>query len=251
MSTMPCCIKWPPVLSAITVCGALVARARLVDPDMERDALIVRHVDRRQGGAEIDRREPARVAMGQHLHRRARLLVRGHGSDELCAMAADRLVDGDVFVANLGRAAIGGGHAFLPRTVAHGGHHLVERPFEVDGGGSRGEKRGAGALERLIGGILAQRQRDPIGRRRPDQRRAAHLHGRDRARHVRKRGQAKGREPMRKRRLVDDADRSAVGLDPDGARMFAIDLHGARHSRDSSKGKPHRFPLPLPASRKR
>src|SRR5262249_20026619 len=231
--------------------GALVARTRLVDPAMERHALIVRHVDRRQGGAEIDGREPARVTMGQHLQRLTRLLVRGHCGDQFGAMAADRLVDGDVFVANLGRAAIGGGHAFLPRTVAYRGHHLVQRPFEVDGGGTRGDQRRAGALERLVGGIRAQRQRDPIGRRRPDERRAAHLHGRDRARDFRERRQADGREPMRKHRLVDDADRPAVGLDPDGAGLLALNLHGARHSRDSSKGKPRpAFPsLSPPAHR--
>ena len=63
--------------------------------------------------------------------------------------------------------------------------------------------------------------------------------------------EADGREPVWKRRLVDDADRPAVGLDPNGARVFAIDLHGARDSRDSWKGKAGRFSLPLPASRKR
>jgi hypothetical protein len=43
--------------------GALVARTRLVDPDMERHPPVVRHVDRCQRGAEIDGRKPAGVAV--------------------------------------------------------------------------------------------------------------------------------------------------------------------------------------------
>ena len=79
-STWPRCIRWPPALSAITVCGtpclrelpgrqagALVARPRLVDPDMDRDAGIVRLVDRRQRGAPVDGGEPAGVAMGERV----------------------------------------------------------------------------------------------------------------------------------------------------------------------------------------
>ncbi len=47
--------------------GALIARPGLVDPDMERDAAIMRQIDRRERRAPIDRREPAGVAMGQDL----------------------------------------------------------------------------------------------------------------------------------------------------------------------------------------
>ncbi len=66
-STRPCCIRWPPVLSAITVCGtpcwpssqavsdgALVARPRLVDPDMDGDA--ARHARRRSARARCPNR---------------------------------------------------------------------------------------------------------------------------------------------------------------------------------------------------
>src|SRR5262249_9488818 len=81
--------------------GALLARRWPVDAGMVRYAWVVRAVDRGQGGAEIGGRTPARVAMGEHLHRLTRLFVRGHCGDQFGAVAADRLVDGDVFVANL------------------------------------------------------------------------------------------------------------------------------------------------------
>jgi len=45
--------------------GALVARAGLVDPDMNRDAGIVRDIDGGQRRTPIDRRQPAGIAMGQ------------------------------------------------------------------------------------------------------------------------------------------------------------------------------------------
>ena len=44
---------------------ALVARPRLVDPHVDREAALVRGVDRRERGAPIDRGEPARVAVGE------------------------------------------------------------------------------------------------------------------------------------------------------------------------------------------
>ena len=48
---------------------ALVARPRLVYPDMDGNAHIVRHVDWRERGAPVDTREPACIAMGEDLDR--------------------------------------------------------------------------------------------------------------------------------------------------------------------------------------
>ena len=104
-------------------------------------------------------------------------------------MAADRLIDGDVLLADLGGAAISCGEALLARAVAHRGHHLVERPFEVDGGRTGGGEHCTGALERFVGGIRTQGQRHPIGRRRSDQRRSAHPHVADRRRRLGKKNQ--------------------------------------------------------------
>ena len=72
-----------------------------------------------------------------------------------------------------------------------------------------------------------QRKAHAVGRRRADQRRAAHLHGADRVRGVRERRQPQRGETMRQQGLVDHADRPAVRLDPDGAGMSAVDLHAS------------------------
>src|SRR5437764_1039039 len=87
--------------------GALVARARLVDPYVDRGAAIVGHVDWRQGGAEIDSGKPARVAVREHLRRVARP-VRRDCANQVCAMATDRLLDGANSTADFGCAATGG-----------------------------------------------------------------------------------------------------------------------------------------------
>ena len=89
-STWPCCIRWPPALSAITVCGtpcwpssqavrlAPWLRGRVSSTQtwigMPR---VVRLVDRRQRRAPVDGREPAGVAVGQHVDALAVLLGRG------------------------------------------------------------------------------------------------------------------------------------------------------------------------------
>src|SRR5262249_34799564 len=144
----------------------------------------------------------------------------------------------------------GGGVGWRGAWVGGGGaqrrHHIVERPFEVDGGRTGGGEHGAGTLERFVGGVRAQRQRDAIGRRRSDQGRAADLHGGNGARDLLDTREADGRETVRQHGLIDNADRPAVRLEPDGAGIFAVDFHGARLSRDSSKGK-----APLPAGGKR
>ena len=207
---------------------ALVARPRLVDPDMDSDAALVRGVDRRGRGAPIDGGEPAGVAMGENLDRFARLFfARGDRLDELHPVPADRPVDGDVLLADRGRARIGRGDARGLGEPVDRGADLVEPPFEVDRGRPRGKQRRIGALERGIGGIGAQRQAQPIGGGRPDQRRAAHLHGADGGDRVVQRHEPRGDEFMRQPGLVDDADRPAVVLEPNGAQVLAVDLHGA------------------------
>ena len=57
--------------------GPLVARPRLVDPDVNREAGIMRQINGRSGGAPVDRGEPARVAMGENVKRPAGGLAGG------------------------------------------------------------------------------------------------------------------------------------------------------------------------------
>ena len=67
--------------------GALVARPRLVDPDMDRHTLVMRQIDRRGGGADIDGGEPAGIAMGEDVHALA-----GFGRE--CALRNERFGHG-------------------------------------------------------------------------------------------------------------------------------------------------------------
>src|SRR5208283_1133636 len=123
------------------------------------------------------------------------------------------------------RAPIGRGGALGARPVAHCRHHLLERPFQIDRRRPRGDQRGVGALQRFVGGVLAQRQTHAIGRGRADQRRAADHHGADGMRGILQRLKSGRGEAMRQRRLIDHADRPAVRLDPDAAHGLAVDLH--------------------------
>src|SRR2546427_12292817 len=74
--------------------GALVAWARLVDPDMDRYPAIMRRIDRCSRGAQIHGGEKTGITMGQHVHRLARLLVRRDRPDQRAAVPADRPIDG-------------------------------------------------------------------------------------------------------------------------------------------------------------
>ncbi len=120
--------------------SALIARAGLVDPDMDAQPAVMRQIDRRRGGADVDGGEPAGIAMGEQVDRLAALLGRDR-LDQRQAVAADRLVDGHILLADLGGAAVGGRDARGAGLVAHRRRHLVERPFEVDGGRARAHER--------------------------------------------------------------------------------------------------------------
>src|SRR4029077_8412012 len=85
--------------------GALVARPRLVDPDMDRQTGIVRLVDRRQRRAPVDGGEPACIAVGEGIEAWA---ARLEPADLAQAMLADAPADLDILVADLGRALVGG-----------------------------------------------------------------------------------------------------------------------------------------------
>src|SRR3546814_10859898 len=78
---------------------ALVARARLVHPDVERNACVMRQIERRKRGPIVDRREPARVAMGQDIERTAGPAGR-HRAQYAKAMLAYGAVQLDILVAD-------------------------------------------------------------------------------------------------------------------------------------------------------
>ena len=221
------------MLSAITVCGtpcwpssqavseAPWLRGRVSSTQTwTRNAGVVRHVDRRGRGAPIDRREPAGVAVGEHVHRLAASCARRSSSISLspCRPIA-------WLIATSSSADLGGAPRRPRRRASSRGwlrtaaDHLVERPAQIDRGRPRRGEHGAGALEIFVGGVGAQREAQAVGRRRPDQRRAAHLHATDRVRGLVKRREPQGREAVRQHGLIDDADRPAVRLEPDAAGL--------------------------------
>ena len=205
----------------------LVARPRLVHPHMQRHAALVRLVDRRQRRAAIDGGEPAGVAVGEDVDRLLVLLALGRHQDGLEAVLADAPVGLDVVLADLRRALVGCRQPSLPRQIAHRAQHLLQRPAQVDGGGAlRGQQRD-GAVDGLVGGVRAQRQANAVGGRGADQRRAAHLHGLNRARRVLDRLERRDRQLVRQLRLVDDLHRPAVRGEPDRAIGLAVDVHAA------------------------
>jgi hypothetical protein len=110
----------------------------------------MRLIDRRGGGAPVDGGEPAGVAMGQHIHALAGLLLRGDLADQRQTMRADGVIDGDVLVAKLCGEAPGGGGAirFIKRRET--GARRIQRPFQVDCGRSRGDQRVIGGGERGV-----------------------------------------------------------------------------------------------------
>ena len=103
--------------------------------------------------------------------------------------------------------------------------HLVQRPTKVHRRRPGRHQGLARAIERIAGSIGAQRQAHPVGRRRADQRRAAHLHRRDRPHRVLQGPKTHGLEGEGQLGLVDDLDRPAVIAKPDGAKVFARDQH--------------------------
>ena len=155
--------------------SALVARPRLVHPHMDFDALVMRAIDRRKRRAPVDASEPAGIAMGEDVDHRPILLV-GMRADDAEPMLAYSAVGLHILVADRGGAGEGGGDALVARLVAYRLLHLVERPAKIDGGGTRGGKHLASPVERCVGGVVAQPERDPVGGGRADQRRPPHLH---------------------------------------------------------------------------
>ena len=85
---------------------ALIARARLIDPDMDRDSGARRLVNRRQRRPPVDGREPARVAMGEDVHRATGIPV-CRCANQPRAVIADGGAAGDVLLGDPRRLGIG------------------------------------------------------------------------------------------------------------------------------------------------
>ena len=69
-------------------------------------------------------------------------------------MRGDAAIQLDVLIADGGREGVRGGGAFVRRKGRDVTAPAIERPAEIHGGRTCGEKRGVGAIESAIGSIF-------------------------------------------------------------------------------------------------
>ena len=216
--------------------GALIARSRLVDPDVNRNAGIVRLVDRRQRRAPVDGGEPACIAMGEGIDAPA-FVAWLQFTDEAQPVFADAAANLGILVADLGGAAVGGLAAVGGRQRRQQCALVVERPAQVDRRGPRLQQHRVGTCQHRIGRIGRHGERHAVGRGGADQRGAANDHGADRRLGILHRVQVAHDEAMGQQGLVDRLDGRAVAAKPDGSIGGAVYFHpvildGARHRVD-------------------
>ena len=204
--------------------GSLVARACLVDIDVNPDARVMRLVDRRGRRAPIDSCQPARIAMGENVDRRA-TLARGDLADQREPVVADGRTDRDILFRQLAGQSPGLLRPLGCGQRREGQAQPLQRPAQVDGGGARRCKLFDGVGESRVGGVGHQGKGQSISPRHADQRRPAHLHVGDGAGGRPCIAQHDPLERMRQQRLVDDLD-SAEFNRPDRPERGACDLHG-------------------------
>ncbi len=143
-------------------------------------------------------------------------------------MLADRLAHGDILVGHPRGLGIGR-RAPLPRSqLGQPPPHPLHRPAQVDRRGTGGADAFTGVIERSVGGVLVHRQGHAIGRRRADQRRAAHHHVPDGGCGLIGRAQRDHLEPVGQQGLVDDVHPAPVGVQPDGAAFAAVGPHATQ-----------------------
>ena len=170
----------------------LAAWPRLVDPHVDRDRRVVRLVDRRQGGAEVDRRDPAGIAMRQHLYRP--VYARMHRGDQAGAVRTDRAIQCDVLVRDPRRFEPGRLWPLRRRQRRQKGAQPVECPAQIHGGGARRVEPAVGVGEMRVVGVVSHGQGETVRAGHADQRRAAHRHRGYGIDHVVDRPQRAGRQ---------------------------------------------------------
>ena len=154
------------------------------------------------------------------------LLAFSQPPEELEAVAADRAVDLDVLVGDSRRLGVGGVAAGLGGERRETFARRIQGPAQVDRGRPGGGKLLLRGVERGVARILAHGEREPIGRRRADQRRAANPHVADRCRRVGDAAQGCDAELVRQPALVDDIDAPTIGVEPDRAIRASVDFQG-------------------------
>src|SRR5579883_3055067 len=155
--------------------GALIARPRFINPNMQSDSFVMRHVNWRGGGAPVHRCEPPRIAMCQNIESAA-LLAGCCSFDQGKPISADRTAEFYILLrdgsgmSETGPAAFSWGHG--QKMLPHG----LNRPPQIDGGRPRGGENVRRSAEIGIRWLGLHRERQTISCHDTNQGRAAHLH---------------------------------------------------------------------------
>ena len=212
---------------------ALAARARLVHPNVDGDAGIVRGVNGRSGRSMIHEGKPTGVAMCEDIHRRADLAP-ADATDEREPVPADCAACRGIFICDQSGSLASDGNFRARSGAARDGRELaIHGPCEIHGGGACGfQKRGGfgeAGVCRAAACIGKNRERGevhPPPCRCPDEPRATDVHLGNRRGHLRDGGDFFDHEAVRQRALIDDLDGAPVaGPEPDGAVVSAVDVH--------------------------
>ena len=203
----------------------LVARPGFIDPDMDVQPGIKGLVNRRRGSAPINRGEPTGIAMGQNIDRLVSALLRRNRADQFQSMITNARVLCHSLIADICGHGIGRPGALLWRQRRQCGLHLVQRPAQIHRRGPGRQKRCIRLFQRCIGWVGAHAQRQPVRSRRPDQRRAAHMHVGNGFGGIINSAQNHGFKMERKARLIKNTHRPAIIIEPDCAIGNAINIH--------------------------
>ena len=137
--------------------GALVARPRLVDPDVHRNAGVVRTVDDAERRAPVDAGDPAGVAMGEDVDRSDRALGLVGLADQRQPVLGDRRIGGDVFFGE----PVGNGEGRIGTIGLRQARNLapddVERPAQIDRGRPCRQQPSMGGGKAGVGSVMVER----------------------------------------------------------------------------------------------
>jgi hypothetical protein len=103
--------------------------------------------------------------------------------------------------------------------------HGIDRPLQIDGGRPGSRENGARRIEVRIRSVGAHGERQSIGRRHADERRATHLHRFDGVRRLKNSIDGENYEFVRQPRLIDHFDGLGAAVQPNGSKRLAFDPH--------------------------
>jgi hypothetical protein len=202
---------------------ALVAGTGFIDPDVQRCALLERHVDRRERRAVVDGGKPARVAVREHVHGTAQPGVEVR--DERHARLADGAAGHHVLLRHrLGRLH-GGLEAKRGVARQKRAHHPAHGPGKVHGRWTRIGDDFGGLEQGVVLGILLDGEHDGPRTGDADERSAADAHGADGLHAVPPVAQHPLFKAIRQERLIDDLDGRAVVKGADASCRFTVNFH--------------------------